>query len=130
MKYFKTIDGETVYSNGKCLSTEIEVNGVTREVNIVNPTEEQMLAAGWQKYTEPELSEEQLLANAKSDKINQINAYDKSTSVNEFTINGNPMWLNHELRQQIKTSVDAYVTMGQTEMTKVFNGMEFTFPCT
>lgn len=127
--YYKIIDEETVYSDGKILKTEIVKNGKTRKVTIINPTEQQMLDAGWQVWVEPEPSDEEKLRIAKNQKIVQINNYDVSPSVEEFTINGIPMWLNHELRQQIKTSADAYITMGQTEMTKVFNGMEFTFPC-
>lgn len=119
-KYFKVIDGETVYSDGKFLQTESN--------NIVNPTEEQMLDAGWQVYVEPELSDSDKLVAAKIEKIAQINNYDSSPNIEEFTINGVPMWLGHELRQQIRTSADAYEALGAETMTKVFNGMEFVFP--
>lgn len=119
-KYFKVIDGETVYSDGKFLQTESN--------NIVNPTEEQMLGAGWQVYVEPELSDSDKLIAAKIEKIAQINNYDSSPNIEEFTINGVPMWLGHELRQQIRTSADAYEALGAETMTKVFNGMEFVFP--
>lgn len=119
-KYFKVINGETVYSDGKFLQTENN--------NIVNPTEEQMLEAGWEVYVEPELSDTDKLIAAKLEKIAQIENYDSSSSVEEFIINGVPMWLGHELRQQIRTSADAYEALGAETMTKVFNGMEFTFP--
>lgn len=119
-KYFKVIDGETVYSDGKFLQTESN--------NIVNPTEEQMLEAGWQVYVEPELSDADKLIAAKLEKIAQIENYDSSSNIEEFTINGVPMWLGHELRQQIRTSADAYEALGAETMTKVFNGMEFVFP--
>jgi hypothetical protein len=39
------------------------------------------------------------------------------------------MWLGHELRQQLKTSVEAYIATGAETVTKWFNGMEFTFLC-
>ena len=126
-KYFKIVDEETIYSNGKVLKTEIEIDGKIRKVTIVNPTEQQMLDAGWQLVPEPELTEEELLAQAKADKIAQIENYDASSEVEEFLINDNPMWLGHELRQQIRTSADAYEALGAETMTKVFNGMEFTF---
>lgn len=117
--YFKIINGETVYSDGKFLRTE--------ENNIINPTEEQMLEAGWQVYTEPEPTAEELLQQAKREKIAQIETYDSSENVEQFTIVDTPMWLGHELRQQIRTSADAYDALGAETMTKVFNGMEFTF---
>lgn len=117
--YYKEIDGEIVYNDGKFLKTETN--------NIVNPTEAQMLEAGWSIYVKPAATEEELLENAKNDKILQIDNYDSSFAVEEFTVNGIPMWLGHELRQQIRTSADAYEALGAETMTKVFNGMEFTF---
>ena len=68
------------------------------------------------------------LAAAKAEKIAQIENYDSSPAVEEFTINGTPMWLGHEVRQQIRTSADAYEAMEYETMTKLFNGVEFTFP--
>lgn len=120
MKYYKIVDGEQVFFVGNVLKTE--------EHNILNPTEEQMLEAGWLVYEEPEISDEQKLAIEKAKKIMQIEEYDASPSVEQFTINGIPMWLGHELRQQIRTSADAYLALGNDTMTKVFNGQEFTFP--
>ena len=121
-KYYKIEDGKEIFFTGKVLYIE---GGV-----IVNPTEEQMLEAGWHIYTEPEPPAEQLLAEAKMEKRIQIDHYDSSPNVEQFTINGTPMWLGHELRQQIRTSAEAYSAAGYDAMTKVFNGAEFTFPIT
>ena len=118
--YYKIIDGNTVYSNGKFLETATS--------NIINPTEQQMLDAGWEICVDPEPTAEESLLQAKYDKIQQIENYDASASVEQFTINDTPMWLGHELRQQIRTSAEAYTAMGSENMTKVFNGAEFTFP--
>lgn len=120
MKYYKIIDNKKVFFKGNVLYTE--------QGTIINPTEEQMIAAGWQVYTEPEPTNAQKLAAAKAEKIAQIEYYDASDNVEQFTINGTPMWLGHELRQQIRTSTEAYQALGAENMTKVFNGAEFTFP--
>lgn len=120
MRYYKEINGETVFFTGRVLTTE--------QGTILNPTEEQMLAEGWLVYVEPEPTNAEKLAAAKADKIAQIDNYDASSNVEEFTINSTPMWLGHELRQQIRTSADAYEALGYETMTKVFNGLEFTFP--
>ena len=120
--YYKIIDNKQVFFNGGSIITETGV--------IVNPIEEQLTENGWLPYEEPEPSAEELLANAKAEKIAQIENYDSSSNVEEFTINGAPMWLGHELRQQIRTSADAYEAVGYETMTKVFNGIEFTFPIT
>ena len=117
--YYKIIDNKQVFFNGGSIITETGV--------IVNPTEEQLTENGWLPYQEPEPSAEELLANAKAEKIAQIENYDSSPNVEEFIINGTPMWLGHELRQQIRTSADAYEALGYDTMTKVFNGIEFTF---
>ena len=119
MRYYKIIDNETVFFTGNVLRTE---NGTT-----INPTEEQMLDAGWMVYVEPEPTAEELLAQAKLSKIAEIDDQDSSMEV--FTIGGQPMWLNHDLRQQLKTSVEAYIATGRSTVTKWFGGQEFTFPC-
>lgn len=120
--YYKVIDNENVFFTGNVLHTD--------EATIINPTEEQMLEAGWMVYEEPEPSNAEKLAAAKAEKIMQIETYDSSDAVEQFTINDTPMWLGHELRQQIRTGADAYNAMGYETMTKVFNGAEFTFPIT
>lgn len=119
MRYYKIIDNVETFFEGNVLYTE--------DATIINPTEEQMIAAGWQVYVEPEPTNAQKLAAAKAEKIMQIETYDASSAVNEFTINDVPMWLDHNLRQQIRTSAEAYTAMGINEMTKVFDGQEFTF---
>lgn len=119
-RYYKIEDGNKEFFTGNVLY----YNGAT----IVNPSEEQMIEAGWLVYVEPEPTDAEKLARAKAEKIIQIDNYDASSAVEEFVINGSPMWLGHELRQQIRTSADAYEAMGYENMTKVFNGVEFTFP--
>ena len=119
-RYYKIEDDKEVFFTGCVL--------YYNDDTIVNPTEQQMLDAGWQVYVEPEPTDAEKLANAKQEKIAQIENYDSSDAVEQFTINGTPMWLGHEVRQQIRTSADAYEALGYENMTKVFNGMEFTFP--
>ena len=119
MTWYKEINGKTVFFTGNVLRTE---TGET-----LNPTEQQMIDAGWQVYIEPEPTNAEKLAAAKAEKIAQIEAYDASPNVEQFTINDIPMWLGHELRQQIRTSAIAYRASGYTQMTKVFGGAEFTF---
>ena len=95
---------------------------------ICNPTEEILLQYGYTEYVEPEPTAEELFAQAKQDLIYNINEYDNSNAVNSFTINGESMWLNHDQRQQLKTSVEAYQATGAENVTKWFNNKEYTFP--
>lgn len=123
-KYFKIINDQVVFFKSNVLEVENEDNGFKYIISIINPTEEQILKAGWQIY---EPTEEENLAEIKSRKLLEIAEYDKSDNVESFTINGNQMWLDHTFRQQIRTSADAYTALGMETMTKVFNGQEFTF---
>lgn len=75
-----------------------------------------------------EVLEGDSLAYAKEKKIAEIEAYDSSENVNCFYINGNPMWLTVDERQQIATQISANDAVGRESMTKWFEGVEYTFP--
>lgn len=70
-------------------------------------------------------TEAELLAEAKAKKIDEINEFDASANVNAFTVNGVPMWLNHDQRSRLSASLA--VCTEQT-MTKYFGGVPFTYP--
>ena len=63
----------------------------------------------------------------KEYRIKQIGDYDRSDNVNTFYIGGNAMWLTVDEREQIATQISANEAIGRTEMTKWFNGHEYTF---
>lgn len=117
--YYKEIDGKKEFFKGNVLYTD--------DATVVNPSHEQMLAAGWTEWVAPEPTSEELLARAKATKVAEIDDHDAEHEV--FIIGGQQMWLGHELRQQLKTSVEAYIATGAESVTKWFNGQEFTFPC-
>ena len=120
MKYYKIIDGKEVFFSGNVLYTD--------KGTIVNPTEEQMLEAGWMVWTAPEPTSDELLAQAKADKLAEIEAYDRSDAVNLFYLSGQPMWLDAPTRQQLRISIEAYKATGAESVTKWFGGREFAFP--
>ena len=93
-----------------------------------NPSEEMILAAGWQEWQEPEPSEAELLLQAIENKLTEIDNYDKSASVNSFRIGSKDLWLDAALRQQLRTSIEAYKAMGKETASKWFDGIEYTFP--
>ena len=92
--WYKEGDSITIYNNGSLFS------GI--------PTEEQLLQFGFIEYIEPTPSEEQLLQRAKEQKIQELLQYDSSSEVNSFSINNKELWLNANMRQQLKMSLDAY----------------------
>ena len=111
--------------NGKFFSGSILM---TDESTIFNPTDEQMIAAGWEVYVEPEPTDEQKLWNRKQELTWAIQEYDRSTNVNQFTIGEDTMWLDHNTREQLKTSIEAYKATGAETATKWFNNKAYTFP--
>ena len=68
------------------------------------------------------------LEEAKQEKIDEIDAYDKSDNVNSFSINGQDMWLTVEEREQIASQISANEAVGRENMTRWFGGVSYTFP--
>lgn len=77
---------------------------------------------------ESEALKERYLRGAKNDTITEINGYNNSSEVNGFKMGGKRMWLTLEERQAVKIALDAYEHNGETEMTKIWDGVEYTFP--
>lgn len=118
MLYYKIINGEKVFYDGGSI--------VIDDVRYVSPNDVILQEAGWTPYDDYKPTAIELLEIEKNNKLAQIDAID--ASYDSFTINGEEMWLGHELRQQLKTSVEAYVTAGVETVTKWFNGNKFIFP--
>lgn len=120
-KYYKIIDGKTVFYNGGII--------VLNDKQIINPTEEQLFEAGWQIYVEPPVPEPtpaQRLREAKDIKLSEIESYDESPNINGIIVNGNRVWIPADKRAVLKTSVDAYKALGIETITKVWEGIEYT----
>ena len=117
MRYYKIIDGKAVFYNGESI--------VIGDRRYLSPSDEILEQDGWAPYVPPAPDASELLSQAKNAKIAQIEGQD--TMMDKFTIGEEQMWLGHELRQQLKTSVEAYVSMGVEQISKWFNGQEFTF---
>lgn len=90
---------------------------------VSNPKEEMLIEAGYHEYVEPEKT----LEECKADKLAEITAYDASEAVNSFKLGGTDMWLSFDERARIRQSIDAYRSLGKTEMSKWFDGREYTY---
>lgn len=117
-QYYKIINDEIVFFKNPL---------IVGESQIFNPTEDMLIEQGWQEYVSPVPTEEELLQEAKLNKIAEIEDYDKSDAVNSFSIGGVDMWLDFNLRQQLRTSIIAYQKLNEQTVTKWFNGVEYTF---
>lgn len=101
---------------------------VIGDMRYLSPSEDIILQAGYHLVVEPEPTQEELLEQAKMDKIDEINVYDQSDDVNLFYLAGQPMWLDAQTRQTLRISIESYAAMGRETATKWFGGQQFTFP--
>ena len=120
-KYYNPTTHEW-YTEGQSLTRKID-NGVFSGI----PSVEQLEQWGYEEYIEPTPTPEELLARAKANKIAELEAYDQS-EVNSFSVNGKDMWLDHDVRQQLRISLDALSQAGRENVTKWFDGLEYTYP--
>jgi len=105
-QYYKDIAGQRVW-----YSDPLEYNGC----QIWRPSEDLILAAGWTKYVEPAPTPAEKLAAAKQAKISEINTYNDSEAVNNFSINGVAMgWLTPTQRGNYRQTVEAAKRKGMT----------------
>lgn len=116
MKLF-TKDGKTLPLSRIILKND--------DFQVINPTEEMVLADGWVEYIIPELTDEQKLARAKEDKKREIADYDQSTNVNEFYMLGFPVWLDKATRAGLKLRFEAELESGRTETSLWYGNMQF-----
>ena len=110
------------YTEGNSITKNIS-NGVFSGI----PSEQRLTEWGYEEWVEPTPTPEELLARAKANKIAELEAYDAS-EVNSFSVNGKDMWLDHDLRQQLRISLDALSQAGRENVTKWFDGVEYTYP--
>ena len=123
MKRYYNSTTKEWYTEGNSITKNIS-NGVFSGI----PSEQRLTEWGFEEYIEPTPTPEELLARAKSSKIAELEAYNKSDAVDSFTINGKVMWLDHDLRQQLRISLDALSQAGRETVTKWFDGLEYTYP--
>lgn len=106
-----------------------EVKFITEgDMNVVNPTHEQIINAGYETYIEPIPTPEQLLEGFRQNKIYEIDAYDKSAAVNVFYLGEVPMWLDKETRTGLKLRFESEETIGRTTTTLWYDNICYTLP--
>ena len=69
------------------------------------------------------------LEKAKKEKLAAILAYDTSSDVNGFMLNGNKVWLDKETRVGLMNSTQITRDMGQDTTTLWFDGYKFEVSC-
>lgn len=111
--------------NGVFASDTIELNGCV----VCNPTEDMLRQAGYKEYQEPVPTESEKLEQAKVEKIAEITAYDTSSSVNGFMLNGVLVWLDKATRVGLMNSTTIAKAAGQKTTTLWLGGAKFVIDC-
>ena len=75
-----------------------------------------------------EQQEKEALAMLKESKLDEIEAYNKSTAVDSFLLNGESHWLDFNLRDRVFQGNERLKLMGRTDTTLWLDGMCIELP--
>lgn len=95
-------------------------------MNTFNPTEEMILANGWEEYITP--TYEPTIEDIRKRKKEEILHYDSSDEVNTFYMQGERMWLDKATRAGLMLRLQAEQTMGKTSTTLWYGNNQFELP--
>lgn len=115
MQYSKIINDQRVIFSGVL---------VIGDRQVINPTHDQLIAAGWEEYTPPPVN----IDMAKAAKIAEIAAYSDSDAVNSLTFNGIKTWLTRTVRDGYDTSITAAKNLGEANVTFMVGDNEMQLP--
>ena len=118
MQYSKIINDQRVIFSGVL---------VVGDRQVINPTHDQLIAAGWEEYT-PSAKKPTDIDMAKAAKIAEIEAYSDSDAVNSLTFNGIKTWLTRTVRDGYDTSITAAKNLGETNVTFMVGDNEMQLP--
>ena len=116
-KYVKEVEGKKIYKTRSQIV--IEKNGMST----YNPTEEMILADGWEEYIY--IAPEENIEDIKRDKKYEIEVYDQSNKVNIFYVNDTPVWLDKATRSGLMLRFQAELASGQKNTSLWYNGTQF-----
>lgn len=118
MQYSKIINDQRVIFSGVL---------VIGDRQVINPTHDQLIAAGWEEYT-PSAKIPTDIDMAKAAKVAEIAAYSDSDAVNSLTFHGIKTWLTRTVRDGYDTSITAAKNLGEPTVTFMVGDNEMQLP--
>lgn len=113
--YSKNINGRKVVLSLK------DIVLIVDDMQIINPSETQVLNNGWVEYI-PVVDE---LKQAMDRKISEIINYDSSDNVNKFYIDNIQMWIDKPTRVGLRLRFESELNSGLEETTLWSDGVPF-----
>lgn len=95
-------------------------------MNTFNPTEEMILADGWEEYVPP--TYEPTIDDYRKRKKDEILRYDSSKEVNQFSIQEHGVWLDKATRAGLSLRFQAEQAIGRETTTLWYEGLMFELP--
>lgn len=122
-----------LFKNGNEIKKRKDISLIITEddgttLQVFNPSDELLAEYGWGKYEIPQPTEEELVERTKRMKLREIENYDTSSEVNNFYMQGEPMWLDFEKRSRLLLRFQAETAKGNENTTLWGNGKEYNLP--
>lgn len=96
--------------------------------NTFNPSEELILANGWEKYEIPQPTEEELFQREKHHKLDEIQQYGESSEVDNFYIGEHRVWLDKATRTGLTLRFNSELAAKHETTSLWYDNMKFTLP--
>lgn len=119
-----------IYKKENLIKSENNIVLIKDDMQIFNPTHEMIIEDGWIEIQETVLTDEQKLVRAIKDKLLEITEYDASSAVNEFFMQGKPIWLDKATRAGLMLRFQSESTLGDEMTTLWYNGEQYQLPLT
>ena len=98
------------------------------QVQIMYPNETTLKEYGWEIYTLPELTSEEIMEQCKMDMLLTIKRFDESPEVNAFYINDIEVWLDKATRAGLMLRFNSELALKKENTTLWYEGHSFTLP--
>ena len=112
------------YIKNNEIKTRQQIVIVKDGMRTINPSEEMIYNDGWVEYITPQYIED--IDHVRNRKIHEIEDYDSSPEVNEFFVNGLPVWLDKATRVGLVLRFQSEKAVGKSVTTLWYNGIQFS----